>query len=58
MEYADDADLQGKLVLAKNTHRPLSEEAILAIFVQIVRALHHLHSQGVIHRDVKVQRNC
>jgi serine/threonine protein kinase len=53
MEYADDGDLQGKIVQARNTRRPLAEDLILYWTAQVVLALHHLHQNGIIHRDIK-----
>lgn len=32
-----------------------SEEEVLRLFVQLALALDHLHSRGVVHRDLKTQ---
>lgn len=32
---------------------PFKEEEALSIFKQIIKGLQHIHSKGVIHRDVK-----
>lgn len=50
MEYADGGSLSR--LLAKRSS-PLSERASLHIFGQICAALDHMHSRGVLHRDLK-----
>ncbi|XP_059486936.1 serine/threonine-protein kinase Nek8-like isoform X2 [Neocloeon triangulifer] len=50
MEYADGGSLAR--LLAKRV-TPLSEPAALHIFGQICAALDHMHSRGVLHRDLK-----
>ena len=36
---------------------PLREEKAAHYFVQVVKAIHYLHSNGVLHRDIKVILN-
>jgi serine/threonine protein kinase len=50
MEYADAGTLEE--VLKKNT-RPLAEYEIMTNFSQICLGLHHVHSQNILHRDLK-----
>eukprot|EP00667_Euglena_gracilis_P007680 EG_transcript_7754 len=51
MEFADGGDLWAKLQAAVPTLLP--ETLVLHYFVQLCLALHHLHSQRVLHRDLK-----
>ena len=53
MEYADDGDIQGKLLQARKAFRHVPEETILGWLAQVVHALQYLHAHGIIHRDVK-----
>lgn len=46
---------QGQLFEILQDDRALPESAVQPIAVQLVRALHYLHSQRVIHRDMKPQ---
>jgi len=51
MEFCDHGDLH--TYLAKLNGKQLSENAVWKIFIQIVLAVHHLHSQNILHRDLK-----
>jgi serine/threonine protein kinase len=53
MDYADGGDLHGWIKTRKGALIPETE--IQERFVQICEALHHVHSQKVIHRDLKSQ---
>ena len=53
MEGAEDGDLDKRL--RKQRGRLLPEALILQWFVQICRALQHVHAQNVLHRDIKAQ---
>ena len=53
MEYADDGDVLSKLNQERTANTYIDEETILAWLAQCVNALAHLHSNGIIHRDVK-----
>lgn len=57
MEYCSAGDigqLIKSLIVAK---RPLAEEEIMFLFVQICLALQYTHAAGVLHRDLKTS-NC
>jgi len=49
MEYAKGGDLLDYI----NRNGPLPEKKARRIFKQLLRALHSLHQQGYVHRDVK-----
>ncbi|EKX46902.1 hypothetical protein GUITHDRAFT_55421, partial [Guillardia theta CCMP2712] len=51
MEYADAGDLAQLLHNARG--RPFKEERVLDLFVQICLGMHHVHSQNILHRDLK-----
>ncbi|CAC5418372.1 NEK1_4_5 [Mytilus coruscus] len=53
MEYADGGDLHKRIVNQKGIH--FGKEAILDWFVQICFALKYIHSQNILHRDLKTQ---
>ena len=53
MEYADDGDVLAKIKLAKETQTYIEEDTVVSWLAQCVVALSHLHSNGIIHRDVK-----
>ena len=50
LEYCDAGSI-GELVTKSNL--PLSECHLAACVVPVLRALHHMHSNGIIHRDLK-----
>lgn len=49
MEYFEASDLSRNKDLIRN------EDDIRTISVQLAAGLHHMHSQGIIHRDIKPQ---
>nr|XP_060612648.1 serine/threonine-protein kinase Nek8 [Anolis sagrei ordinatus] len=53
MEYAPGGTLAE--FIHKRGSSLLDEETILHFFVQIVLALHHVHSKQILHRDLKTQ---
>jgi serine/threonine protein kinase len=53
MEYADGTDLEKKLSEHAKNKKPLTQDQILDIFVQICLALRQLHKQHLMHRDLK-----
>ncbi|CAD8058255.1 unnamed protein product [Paramecium primaurelia] len=55
MEYADNADLSLKIKEAKQNKQFIQESTILAWLTQLAVALDYLHSQKILHRDIKVQ---
>lgn len=55
MEYIDGGDLASLIKSRKKRNKYLSEDVILKIFIQIVVAIQYIHSQKVVHRDLKPQ---
>ena len=53
LEYADDGDLQTKIISKKNSENVFEEKTIWSIFIQMVKGLNELHSKKIIHRDLK-----
>ncbi|CAM9361239.1 unnamed protein product, partial [Phaeothamnion confervicola] len=53
MEYCDGGDLNGHIKAAKR--RLFAESKVLHWFVQMALGLHYMHSQRVLHRDLKTQ---
>jgi len=51
MEYCEEGDLTKFLKMRKG--RLLEEHQIMLRFVQVCLALHHVHEQGILHRDLK-----
>ena len=51
MEFCEHGDLHS--YLKKLNGRHLSENAVWKFFIQICLAMHHLHSQNILHRDLK-----
>ena len=55
LEYCEGGDLSSRIARAREDDEPFSEEQVLAWFVQLALALHHVHWRGLLHRDVKAQ---
>ncbi|EDQ89001.1 uncharacterized protein MONBRDRAFT_32577 [Monosiga brevicollis MX1] len=53
MDYAPNGDLNGRIERQKRSHRPFPMEKVLVWLAQIIKALHYLHRQNKIHRDIK-----
>lgn len=51
MEFADGGTLEDYI---KRQTRPLSEMEILIMYCQTLLGLSHVHSQNILHRDLKV----
>ena len=52
-EYAEGGTLQERLDRRRELNEPLLESEVLDTFIQIAGALSHIHTHGVLHRDVK-----
>ena len=55
MDYADGGDLYTKIAQQKKQGKYFDEEVILGWFLQLCLALKHIHSQRILHRDLKTQ---
>ena len=53
LEYADDGDLQTKIISKKKFGCFFEEKTIWSIFIQMVKGLNELHQRKIIHRDLK-----
>lgn len=53
MEYCDGGDLASQVKAARK--KLFSEDKILHWFVQIALGVHYMHTQNVLHRDLKTQ---
>ena len=53
LEYADDGDLQTKIISKKKSESIFEEKTIWSIFIQMVKGLNELHNKKIIHRDLK-----
>eukprot|EP00347_Sterkiella_histriomuscorum_P010068 403338806 len=50
MEYAEDGDL---LTFIEEMNRPIPEEKIRILMLQLLITVDYIHKQGIIHRDLK-----
>ena len=53
LEYANDGDLQTKIISKKKFGCFFEENTIWSIFIQMVKGLNELHKKKIIHRDLK-----
>ena len=50
MEYVEGQQLDDYI---KNVSGPIAEKELITLFLQIVDAISHAHSKGLVHRDIK-----
>jgi serine/threonine protein kinase len=60
MEYANSGNLANQIFTTKRGSsrlipRFLSDEMLLSFFLDCVLGLHHLHTLGILHRDIKLE---
>lgn len=55
LEFARYGDLSGVLKKQKEKRKYFSERRVMTMFIQICKAMHHLHAHNVLHRDLKPQ---
>eukprot|EP00049_Salpingoeca_infusionum_P016764 m.347306 g.347306 ORF g.347306 m.347306 type:complete len:654 (+) comp16144_c0_seq30:238-2199(+) len=53
MEYCAGGNLEEAIHQAEDSNAPFNEEAVMVWFVQILLALKYLHSNRILHRDLK-----
>ncbi len=53
MEYADGGDLNKFIQAQKKLRRPLEEETIMMLIVQLCFSLQQIHGKKFLHRDLK-----
>lgn len=54
-DYCDGGSLQDKIFEIKEKDESIKEEQIMQWFVQITMAVQHIHSNKILHRDLKTQ---
>ena len=54
-EYADGGDLSQKIKTYKESNKLLPENLIWEIFIQLCIVIKYVHSNNILHRDIKSQ---
>ena len=55
MHYCEGGDLAQAIKQRAKAEQPFNEQEVISLFVQIVMALHYVHSKRILHRDLKTQ---
>ncbi|KAG5490023.1 hypothetical protein JKF63_00142 [Porcisia hertigi] len=53
LDYANAGDLRQEIRNRSRTNRPFAEHEAGLLFIQVLLAVHHVHSKHMIHRDIK-----
>ncbi|EPY37940.1 hypothetical protein AGDE_05993, partial [Angomonas deanei] len=53
LDYANAGDLRKEIRNRKRANSPFEEHEAMLLFIQILLAVHHVHSRRMIHRDIK-----
>jgi serine/threonine protein kinase len=53
LDYANAGDLRQEIRNRSKTNRPFAEHEAGLLFIQVLLAVHHVHSKRMIHRDIK-----
>eukprot|EP00922_Rhytidocystis_sp_ex-Travisia-forbesii_P014584 GHVS01021796.1.p1 GENE.GHVS01021796.1~~GHVS01021796.1.p1 ORF type:complete len:282 (+),score=39.26 GHVS01021796.1:85-930(+) len=54
MDYCEKGDLQHQIDARRRAGKFLSEDQVMKYFTQVAAAVHHMHRNHVLHRDIKL----